>query len=825
MLSVLKQDLRNGARLLARSPGFTIIAIASLAIGVGANTATFSFADALILRPPPVPNANDVVTIGSLNATTDGTDVLQTSYLDYVDLRDASDSFERGLAAYELTQVQLSTRSDAAPQVGSALLVSGNFFDAMRVEPALGRAFRPDEDAVPGRDAVVVLGHEFWERALLADPAVVGRQLRLNGADFTIIGVTPEKFTGPEAFLKPDLYVPLMMWPALLGSDQTSPLEKRDQRALDLRGRLRQGVTVEQARADVARIGAALAQEHPATNRGYEMHLRTELENRFLEYESLVTTMAMLVLLGAVVLLVACVNVAGLLASRAPARAGEIAVRLSMGANRRRIVRQLLTESALLALGGALAGALVGYLGVLLWQQVTINTGGIELQFRMDQRAFVVNMLVATLSVFAFGLMPALRASRASLTDALRSAASRGATSRSWGRQALVVAQVALSMALIAVSGFIYTSLARTLEAGPGMRTAGILTMSFDTDLARYDADEAQLFYERLVDGAREVPGVESAAIASFIPMSGFSAGRTPIAPEGYEFPEGIESETVPSSNVDESFFGVMDIRVTQGRGIGVTDLAGTPRVAVVNQALADRFWAGGSAVGQRFRVGGADSAWVEIVGVVPTQRYFVVNETPQPFLYLPYAQAPQSEMTLVARSPGEASTLADPLRALVRTLDPELAVATVHTMDSLYYGSAIRNAMVVIYAIAAMGFMSLTLAFAGLYGLMSSSVSQRTREIGLRIAIGADRRSVLNMVLGQGARTTVVGLALGFLLTLGADQALRAAFPGGNSGAGRGVTEYIVVILGVLVVAGLATYLPARRASRIEPTHALRYE
>jgi predicted permease len=824
MLTVLWQDLRKGARVLARSPGFTFIAIASLAIGIGANTATFSFADGLLLRPLPVPSPNEVVTVGSLNVTTGGTDVLQTSYPDYVELRDASDSFEGGLTAFEIAAVPFAATTDAAPEIRAAALVSGNFFGAMQVQPELGRMFRSDEDTVPQRDAVIVLSHDFWERTLSADPAVLGRLVRVGGIDFTVIGVAPESFTGPDLFARPDLYVPLMMWPALAGNDQASPLEQRDRRALDVRGRLRDGVPLTQARADVARIGATLAQDYAATNRGYEVQLRTELENRYLENESLITAIAMLVLLGAVVLLVACVNVAGLLTSRAPARQGEIAVRLSMGANRARIVRQLLTESALLGLGGALVGALVGYLGVLLWRQIPISDTGVELVFDVDRRAFFVNLSVAMVSVFAFGLAPALRASRASLTNALRGTASTLAARPGWGRQALVVTQVALSLVLMAVTGFIYSSFARTLEAGPGMRTAGVLTMSLDTELGRYSGTQARQFYERLVAGARDVPGVDAVSMASFIPMTGFSASGTPIAPEGHEFPEGIESEIVRTSHVEAGFFDVMEIPVTLGRDFAASDTAATPRVAVVNQELAERFWPERNPVGQRFRIDDAEGTWVEIVGVVPTQRYFSVQEPPQLFMYLPYSQAPQSAMALVARSTRDPSTLADSFRALVRELDPNLAVAEIRTMDSLYRDS-LRNTLVGIYAIAAMGVMSLMLAFAGLYGLMSASVNQRTREIGLRMAIGADRGSVIRMVLAQGATMTAIGLGVGLALTVAADQALRAAFPGGNSGAGRSVTEYVGVIVAVLIVTGLATYLPARRASRIAPTNALRYE
>ena len=826
MLPGLLQDFRNGVRLLARSPGFTFIAVISLAIGIGANTATFSFADALLLRPLPVRDASAVVTVGSINVATGGTDLLRTSYRDYVDLRDTTASFAGGLAAIEDIAVQFSSSPDATPEIRTATLVSGNFFGVMGVEPARGRAFRAEEDEVPGRDAVAVLSHGFWVRVLAADPGVLGRRVRLNGIELTVIGVAPERFTGVDLFVRPDLYVPMMMWPALVGGDQPSPLEQRDRRVIELKGRLQDDVTLEQASADVARIGATLAQEYPATNRGYEMRVRTELENRFLENDSLLPAIGMLMLLGAVILVVACVNVAGLLTSRAPAREGEIAVRLSIGAGRPRIVRQLLTESALLALLGAVAGVAVGYLGVLLWRQIPIEDDvAIELLFAVNRRVLLVNLAVAVGSVFVFGLTPALRASRATLTGVLRTTGGGRVAGPGWGRGTLVVVQVALSVVFIAVASFIYASFSRQLAAGPGLRTEGVLTVSLNTELARYGADEAQRFYERLVNLAREVPGVEAVSLASFIPMSGLSAGQTSIAPEGYEFPVGIESEAVMTSFVDADFFSLMQVRVTQGRALAATDTAEAPRVAVVNQTLADRFWPGRSPVGQRFRANGADGPWVEIAGVVPAGRYFTVSDPPRSFMYLPYAQAPQSQMTLVVSSTSDPLTLAEPLRAIVRELDPNLAVAAVRTMESRYYDAAIRSFMVFMYAIAAMGVMSVTLAFAGLYGLVASNVSQRTREIGIRMALGANRGRVLKMVLGDGMRVTLIGLGLGLVLTFGVSQALRAAFPGGNPSAERDLIEYVRVIVAMLAVTGLAAYLPARRAARIEPTRALRYE
>jgi putative ABC transport system permease protein len=827
VLSSVLQDLRIGARQLARSPGFTLIAVLSLAVGIGANTATFSFAYGLLLRPLPVPDAAGVVTLGSINAAVGGTDELHASYPDYVDLKDASPRLASGLTAFQYTAVQFAASPNATPEIRTAALVTGNFFGALGVRPALGRVFNPADDAVRGRDAVVVLSHRFWQRVLAGDSAVLGRRVRINGIDFTVVGIAPESFTGPDLFVRPDFYVPLMMWPPLVGADQPSPLDQRDLRALDVKGRLPDGVTLEQARADVARVGAALAEEYPATNRGYGMRVRTEMENRFAEYEPLMPTIGMLVVLGAIILAVACVNVAGLLASRAPGRAGEIAVRLSIGAGRARVVRQLLTESALLALGGAFAGALVGYLGTLLWRQIPIEGElAIELMFEMDRRVLLVNLGVAMASVFVFGLTPALSASRAGLTDVLRAVGSgRNGGRTGWGRGALAAAQVALSLVFVSATAFMYASFLDLVAAGPGVRTERVLIMNFNTELARYGPAQAQRFYERLAERARGVAGVEAVSLASFVPFSALNEGRTSIAPEGYEFPVGIESEAVYTSYVGPDYLALMDVPITAGRAFGTADTAEAPRVAIVNQFLADRFWPNQSPIGKRFRADGAGGPWVEVVGVVPTARYFSIMDPPLAFLYLPYAQAPQSRMALVARSSADPLGLADPLRAVVRELDPDLAVSAVRTMESLYYDTAVGSFWVLMYAIVAMSVMSVTLAFAGIYGLVASNVAQRTREIGLRMAVGADRRRVIRMVLGQAFRVTLIGLAMGLLLTVGADLAMRAAFPGGNADRGRELIEYVRVIAAMLLVTGLAAYLPARRAARIEPTQALRYE
>ena len=819
-IETVLQDLRHGARMLARSPGFTFVAIVSLAVGVGANTATFSFADALLLRPLPVPRPGDVVTVGSTSvATLSSDDALRTSYPDYADVRDRSVSFD-GLTASLIMPVQFAARAEATPEIRTAMLVSGNFFGVMDVEPALGRSFRAEEDQVPARDAVLVVSHRFWMRALGADPAVLGRRAHLNGIDFTLIGVAPEAFTGTDQWVQPDFYLPLMMWPSLAGDAPPDPLGQRDHRNLTLKGRLRDGVSLQQARADVASIGAALAEAYPVTNRNQGMFVRTELEDRVREGGLLGTSIAMLMMLAALVLFVACANVAGLLSSRAPARAGEIALRAAIGAGRRRLVRQLLTENVLLAAAGGLAGVGVGYLGLLLWRQLPVG-----LVFQIDGRVLAVNLAVAVLSVFLFGLAPAVQASRAGLTGALRSAGRSPAGRTGWGRRGLVMGQVALSLVLLAVAGFMYGSFLRQLAQGPGVRTDHVLTMSFDPGLSRYSQDQTLRFYDRLVARAREVTGVEAVALASFIPMSGDGLGRTPIRPEGHPFPSGTTSDSIPTSRVDPGFFDVMGIPLAQGRAFEVTDTAGTQRVAIVNQYLADRYWPTEGALGRRFRIGerdAGDEAWVEIVGVVPTGRYFNISESPTPFLYLPYAQHPQSRMALAALSSADPRGLVEPLRDVVRELDVGLAVMDARTMEDIYYDGTVRNFLVFLRAIAAMGVMGVTLAFVGLYGLVATDVSRRSREIGIRMAVGASQGTVLRMMLTQGLRPAVVGLAVGLVLAVGVSRAMVAAFPGGG-GDQRGLLIWFEVTGAVLAITALAAYLPARRAARIDPTRALR--
>ncbi len=821
----LARDVRFGCRMLARNPGFTVVAVVSLAIGIGANTAVFSFADALLLRPLTVPRAGEVLTVGSTSPSTLRT-VLLASYRDYVDVRDRSKTFA-GLVAFTQSVVGFATEPGTVPRLTMGMLVSGNFFPVIGVEPELGRAFRPDEDQVPGRDAVVVLGHDFWERAFGADRSILGRTIRLNGSAFTVIGIAPAGFTGLDQYVRFDFYAPLMMWQRLTTVPDSWPFDARDFRSLNIRGRLEPGMTITQAQAELSAIATDLQRAYPDTNRDQRIAVRTELQARIAAAPPIARLLVMLTLLAGAVLLVACANVAGLLTSRAPVRAREIAMRLAIGAGRARIVRQLITESMLIAAIGGALGVGVGYAGVMLFRQVQIPTDlPIVAAFELDRRALLVSLVVALVSALLFGLAPAIRSTRADLTAVMKATDAAGfGRRRQWGRAVLVGGQVAVSVVLLVVATFIYRGFQRQLGSGPGFRTDHLLMMSLAPGQLRYSQAQAERFFERVAEQARLVPGVKSAALTRFMPMDGLPPSIT-IVPEGVQFPPGKESATHARSVVDEDYFDTIGLPILKGRGFRATDSGDAPKVAVVNEVFAERYWPGQDPIGKRFRLDNSRGPWVEIVGVAKTSKYGFVIEKPIEFVYLPFRQRSPESMFLLVHSLGDPATLVTPLREVVHGLDANLPISNVRTMEELYRLRSVIILNVIVSLITSMGMMGLSLAIVGLYGLVAYAASRRTKEIGIRIAIGAGRSDVLRMVLRQGVVLAVAGLGVGLLLSVGADRALTAVFPGGAGGDGRtDFVPFLLVTSAVLVVTLLAAYVPARRASRVNPTEALRYE
>jgi predicted permease len=819
------QDLRYACRLLGRSPGFTAVAVVSLAIGIGANCAIFSVADGLLLRPLPVARPGEVVTVGTvetleaINASS-----INASYRDYLDIRDRSRSFA-SLAAYAYATVGFAIRPGEVPRLKVGSLVSANLFSSMGVEPVLGRSFRPDEHQALGRDAVVVLGHVCWEQDFASDRSVLGRRVDINGHSFTVVGVAPPSFTGMDRYLRSDFFVPLMMAPALMRDPRAASLEARDVRNLTLKGRLARGVTRAAAQAELDKIAADLARAYPDTNRNQRLAIRTEFQARVAQSPPDAMLLAMLGTLALAVLTVACANVAGLLTSRAPVRAREMALRLAIGAGRWRLIRQLITESLLLAVAGAVAGLGVGYAGITLFRRIELPTDlPLLLTFEMDGRALLFSFAVAVVSAVLFGLSPAIQATRADLTVVIKTGdAAAPGRRRRWGRAVLVSGQVAVSVVLLVVALFMYRGFGEQLAAGPGYRTDHLLLLTLDTGLVRYDDARAERFFREVADRAREVPGVTRVALTTSVPMQNDGVGADAVAPEGFRFPAGKESANVLDARIDEHYVDALGLQLVRGRNFRVEDGATMPRVAIVNEQFAKHYWPGADPIGKRFRVFDREAAWVEVVGLVRTSKYLFIAEPPTEFLYLPYRQQAAKRMVMVVQAAGDPASLAAPLRDVVHDLDPTLPVSNVRTMEAFYEMRATRVFNVLIGAIAGMGAMGLGLALVGLYGLVAYAASRRTREIGIRMAIGADQRAVLKMVLRHGLVLALVGLVAGLALSVGAGRLLTAAFPTGDDR--QDFAALLMVIPLVVAVTFLAAYIPARRASRTSPMLALRQE
>ncbi len=822
-LERLRQDVTYGCRMLAANPGFTLVAVISIALGVGANCAAFSWADALLLRPLTVARPSEVLTVGSAMSV-EGFSSINASYREYVDIKERNTSFD-GLVAISNLTAGLASSREALPKLTLGLLVSGNFFEVMGVEPELGRAFRPEEDQVPGRDAVVVLSHNLWQQQFGSDPSILGRRVQLSGVEFTVIGVAPERFTGMNQYVRSEFFAPMMMWPRLVGDPKQRPLEDRNMRGVGIKGRLKPGVSMERTQAELDVIAKDLEHTYPDTNRNRGLIVRTELQTRLAQSPPDAMLIAMLTTLAAAVLFVACANVAGLLTSRAPARAKEMALRVAVGAGRGQLITQLLTESVLIAVGGGVLGLAVGYGAVTVFRQIQLPTDlPIALTFQLDRRAMLFSLVVAGLSAILFGLAPAIQSSRADLAMVMRAGESRTGGRRRWGRSLLVGGQVATSVVLLVMATFMYRGFMKQVNDGPGYRTDHLLLMSLDPSLAHYEAEDSRRFFLQLAERARSIPGVKSVALASTVPMATEGIGGANVVPEGFQLPAGKESLQLFSARVDEHYFSTLQIPIVRGRGFSEQDSPDAPRVAVVNEEYVREYLAGQDPIGKRFelRDRGA-STWIEIVGVARTAKYLWLGEPPTEFVYLPYRQHLRSDMVLLTEAAGDPASLVAPLREVIQGLDRTLPIYNVRTMEEFYQMRTITIFNVIIGIVGAMGLMGLGLAIVGLYGLVWYATTRRTKEIGIRMAIGAGRTTVMRMVLRQGLVLAVIGLAIGLLAGFGAERLLQAAFPNGDTRIE--FMAYVMVAPVVLAATFIAAYLPAHRAARLDPMKALRYE
>jgi macrolide transport system ATP-binding/permease protein len=821
---MMLKDLRYALRTLRQNPGFALVAIISLALGIGANAAIYSFADALLLRPLAVPNASGVMAVQSQmrgERIAGLASYSQVSYPDYRDLRDRSQSFS-GLTAAQYSAFGFSLTKGVLPEMKFGAFVSGNFFSVLEVQPVLGRGFRPDEDAAPGRDAVVVIGHDLWKNSLASRPDAIGSTIYLNGLPFTVVGVAPEPFHGPYNLIRADLYVPFAMEPMLAGDPQRSMREDRGARASFVHGRLKPGVSEGQAAAEGRVISQQLAQAYPTTNRTTSLVVETDAQARMRLGVGNALIVGFLLALAAVVLLIACANVMNLMLSRARARSREIAVRLAMGAGRLRLVRQLLTESVVIALLGGVLGLVVAEAGVDLFSRIRIP-GDIPIVVdpRLDTRVLLFLLLVSVASAILFGLAPALQSTRPDLVPALKSGRAEGGKRRRFfGRNTLVIGQVAGSVLLMVFATQSYRGSAIVLSSSPGFRTDHLLLASFNPGLARYSEAQTQAFYKNLLERARSLVGVKSAALTEQLPASA-NGGAARVIPEGVTLPSGTEALFMLANTVSDGYFRSIGIPLVEGREFQVTDRADSPHVAIVNELVAHKYYPNQSAIGKRFRIAGSDRPPVEIVGVAKLSKYAFMVEPPFEYIYLPLSQNPQPRMVLLLQTEGPSGAAAAPLRQLVQSLDSQQPVFNVSTMEDYFDQRATQTLGLLNNTIAGMGLLGLILALVGLYGLMTYSVGLRQREIGIRMAVGAAQTSVLKMMLRQGMVLAGTGVGIGLLLSILAGNSTTAVIGTSNFY----LPLVALVCVGLLAAAGLGVYIPARRASRLDPNVVLRQE
>lgn len=817
-------SITHALRMLRKDPVFTTVAIFSLALGIGATASMFSFADAMLLRPLPVRDPDRVLTIN----TAVSAQFVQNppiSYPDYVDLRDRNRTFD-GLVAASYAFFGFSPDANTLPRMKWGLYVSGNFFRVLGIEPTLGRGFRPDEDQAEGRDAVVVLGHDFWVAQFHANPSVLGSRIRIHGIEFQIIGVAPEHFSGIDIIMRPQLFVPLSMSPRMV---QQNYLHNRDFGWLFIKGRLKPGAGIDQAQADIGALSDQLQKLHSAPNRNQRLVVETEFQLRVAQGPEQSRMALMLIVLGVAVLLVACANVAGLLLSRARGRSREIAIRLAIGSSRVNLVRQLLLENLLVALAGGIFAIWIAQAMADLWLRIPVPT---DLPFKfdigVDYRVLLVTLSVSILSTFLFGLAPALRATRPSLVPALKSAdADSAGRKRLWGRNAIVAGQVALSVVLLSISAAMVQSFREQLLPGPGFRTDHLFLTGFNTQLANYSPDQSARFYKSLLDHTRSAPGVRSAAFCLAVPLLAAPAG-VGLVPEGWQLPQGEQSMGTSTNYVSDGYFVTMNIPILRGRAFLESDREDAPLVAVVNEHMADHYWKG-DAVGKRFRLTNASGPLVEVVGIAKMSKYLWIAEPPNDFLYLPYRQHPNrpqaAAMSIVVESVApDASTLATVLRDVIRKIDPDMPVFDQRTMRDLYTQRAIKTTDILMQVVGGMGLMGMILAAVGLYGLVAYSVSRRTTEIGVRMALGANSQDVVWMVLRQGLRLGLTGVLVGGAIAVFACRAATSALSATRN-AHVNPWIYIAIPLLLLLITAVASWAPARRAAQIDPLRALREE
>jgi putative ABC transport system permease protein len=813
-----RRNLRLTFRGLIRRPGFTLAVVASLALGIGANTAIFSGVDATLLRPLPIPNPHDLITIDV--AASRMTQFGNSSYLDFMDFRSRSHAFGN-LAISQNMSAGMST-GQGEPQMVYGLLVSGSFLSTLQVQPALGRDFRPEEDEVPEKYPVAVISNGLWGRAFANDKNVIGRVIKLNGRSFTIIGVTPKTFSGVSLFFRPDIYVPSMMAQGL-STDGNAMLTHREYRGFDMVGRLKPGVTVAQAQAEMNGIMRDLERTYPQTNKDATAYVRREMDRRLVGGFQLPLVLMGLTIL---VLLIACANVAGLLMARSTSRMREISTQLAVGASRGTLVRQLLTESAVLAILGGACGILLGFACIRGFSAIlpySSAPGGPE--FHLDFRVLGVALAASTLAVFLCGMAPAfftVREAAAKVGSNVRGSASGSYASGALARRALIVGQIALSTVLLIAGGLFMKAFARAQHADLGFNPDHLLLVSIDPSVRGYSTAKSVQFHVQLLSQAAALPGVSSAGVASSVPF--LSGASWDISIDGYTGPGGEKFVDTATNQVSPDYFKTMQIPLLSGREFTAHDSNDAPIVVVVNETLARRYIVGNGdlekAVGHNIQL--RDHARITVVGVVKDSNYGQIGAPPNPVFYTSFAQMGRPAATLHIRTKGDPGALTSAIREQIRKLDPDVAPQSVVTLRTVVSSQGLFLPRFAALLGGAFGLVAMLLAVVGIYGVVSFMVGRRIQEIGVRMALGAQRGKILRMVLGNGAFLAGTGLVIGaagaFLTTPLIGGVLLDVNP-------RDPEIFVSIALALITATLAASWIPARRATRVDPIEALRYE
>jgi putative ABC transport system permease protein len=839
-MMTLLNDLRYGAKMLWKSKGVTIIAVLSLAVGIGANSAIFSLVNAILLRPRPVSHPEQLVEIYVSEG--EQQPYSSTSYPSYLELRDHNEVLS-GLAAYGIQQFNFGDANEVEQIWGEA--VSGNYFDILGVAPQKGRTFSPDEDIVPRRNPVAVISHSLWQRRFNSNPDVVGKTITLNNQTLTVIGIAPPQYTGMIRGLSSEIWIPMAMMPAVAEMGDRA-LTSRGNRWMILVGRLKPETTLAQARARFDLLTRDMQAAHPdewlqkqesGRTRVSAITVLPESETRIHPgmYSAVYAVIGLVFVIVNLVLLIACINLASMLLARAVSRRKEMAVRLAIGASRFRIVRQLLTESVLLSVIAGAAGILlaVWFLNLIVAAIPALPEGiRVAVDLHLDWRVVMYTIAFSTITGILFGLAPALQSSKAGVSTVLKDDSSlfTGFYRKSRARMALVVVQVAFSLLLLVGAGLVLRSLEKIRPSRLGFSTDRMIVGLVRLDEAKYDQTKTQEFYRQLSERVNALPGVQSVSLVNEMPVTFMGGARSSIEIEGYQ-PAPDEDMQIAAVLAGPGYFTNMRVPFVQGRDFEERDREGAPCVGIVNEAFGEKYFHGSNALGKHLlKYGGGPNVPripCEIVGVIRDNEWQSLEKQVHPFFALALQQSQRKQFTLVAGSTGDPASLIGAVRNTIRELDPMIPVADVQTLDD-YFSFGLYPFRMLAVVMGGCGVMALLLATLGIYGIISYSVAQRTRELGIRMALGALQKDILRMVVGQGMFLVIVGLGLGLGLSLALTRVLTSSLlelelPLPVSAIDPLTFAGVTILLGL--VALVACYIPARRATKVDPIEALRYE